>query len=372
MRKESLEFLQTLLTTPSPSGYESKTQRIWCDYAREYADEVHTDAYGNAVAVLNPTGDPKIMLDGHVDEIGLMVKHIGRIPRVNDGFVYFQRIGGVDSALVRGKRVNVHTSKGIVRGVIGATAIHLSQRDKEPKVPKMHEVFIDIGAPDHKAAEEKVAVGDPITFVDDFEMLDRNIGVARAFDNKAGIWAVIEALRIAREGPRPRKKASRSAAGRLDAAIYACSSIQEETGLNGAKMQVLNIKPDVAVAVDVTHATDTPGIDYKQHGEIRMGKGPTVSLGRENHPLLTDRLRKIAKRKRIDVQIETFSVTGRTDAHAIWTECGGIPAAILSVPNRYMHSTVEMLDLRDLQHAADLLAALCTDLKKGERFKVKV
>jgi len=354
MRKESLEFLKVLLTTPSPSGYESRNQRIWCDYAREYADEVHTDAYGNAVAVLNPQGNPKVMLDGHVDEIGLMVKHID-----DKGFVYFQRIGGVDSALVRGKRVDIHTSKGLVRGVIGATAIHLGERGKEPKVPKMHEVFVDIGAADGKAAKRRVSVGDPMTFVDDFEFLDKNVAVARAFDNRAGTWAVIEALRMAK-------------ASRPKAAIYACSSIQEETGLNGAKMQVLNVKPDVAIAVDVTHSTDTPGIDVKQHGEVKMGKGPTVSLGRENHPVLTDRLRKVAKRKKIALQIETFSLTGGTDAYAIWTQNGGVPSAIVSIPNRYMHSTVEMVDLRDLEHTAQLLAAFCSDLSKGEKFRVKV
>ena len=354
MRKESLEFLKKLLTTPSPSGYESRNQRIWCDYARKFADEIRTDAYGNAVAILNPKGSPRIMLDGHVDEIGLMVKHID-----DKGFVYFQRIGGVDPALVRGKRVNIHAAKGIVRGVIGASAVHLGERDKEPKVPKIHQVFVDIGAADGKAAKKRVAVGDPMTFVDDFEMLDKNVAVGRGFDNRAGVWAVIEALRMA--------KRSRPAA-----AIYACSSIQEETGLNGARMQAMNLKPDLAIAVDVTHATDTPGIDYKQHGEIKMGKGPAISLGRENHPVLTDRLRKIAKRKKIEIQIETFSTTGRTDAYAIWLQNGGIPSATVSVPNRYMHSTVEMVDLRDLQRTADLVGAFCTDVKKNEKFKVKV
>jgi endoglucanase len=354
MRKESLDFLTKLLTTASPSGYESANQKIWCDYARKHADEVHTDAYGNAVAVLNPGGSPKVMLDGHVDEIGLMVKHID-----DKGFVYFQRIGGVDPALVRGKRVNIHTSKGVVRGVVGATAIHLEDRDKDRKVPKMHEVFVDIGAADGKAARKRVSVGDPMTFVDDFEMLDDNIAVARGFDNRAGIWTVIEALRIARES-------------RPAAAVYACSSIQEETGLNGARMQVISVKPDVAIAVDVSHSTDTPGIDVKQHGEVKIGKGPTISLGRENHPVLTERLRKVAKAAKIGYQIETFSLTGGTDAYAIWTQNGGVPSAILSVPNRYMHSTVEMVDLRDLQNTAKLLGAFCADLKKGEKFMVKV
>lgn len=358
MRQESLDFLKRLLTTPSPSGYESPGQRIWCDYARQYADEVRTDAYGNAVAVLNAAGDPKIMLDAHADELGLIVKHID-----DKGFIYFQRIGGVDPALIRGKRVNIHAAASgkVVRGVIGAMAIHLKERNKDPKVPKMHECYVDIGVKDGKAARRQVSVGDPMTFVDDFEMLNRNVGVARAFDNRAGTWTIIEALRIASQ-----------ARAKLKCAVYACSSIQEETGLNGAQMQVVNVKPDAAVAIDVTHATDTPGVDVKQHGEVKMGEGPTISLGRENHPVLVDRLRKVAARKKIPLQTETFSVTGGTDAWAIWTKNGGVPATIVSVPNRYMHSTVEMLDLRDLQRAAELLAAFCCDLKKGARFKVEV
>ena len=354
MRKESLEFLKQLLTTPSPSGYEATNQRIWCDYARKFADEVRTDAYGNAVAVLNPKGDPKIMFDGHVDELGLMIKHID-----SNGFVYFQRIGGVDPAMVRGKRVNIHTAGGIVRGVVGATAIHLQDKDKEQKVPKMHELFIDIAAKDADDARKRVAVGDPITFVDDFEMITETVAVARAFDNRAGAWTAIEALRLA-------------SLGKPKCAIYATSSVQEEVGLAGAQMNIYNVAPHAAIAVDVTHATDTPGIDVKQHGEVKIGKGPCVSLGRENHPLITDRLRKLAKKEKIDMQIETFSTTGGTDALAFYTKNGGTPSAIVSIPNRYMHTTVEMLDLRDLQATAQLLAAFALDLKKGERFKVKV
>ncbi|KPK86619.1 MAG: hypothetical protein AMJ81_00775 [Phycisphaerae bacterium SM23_33] len=354
MRKESLEFLQKLLTTPSPSGHESAGQRIWCDYARQFADEVRTDAYGNAVAVLNPGGDPKIMIDGHVDEIGLMVKHIDE-----KGFIYFQQIGGVDPALVRGKRVDVHTGKGVVRGVIGAPAIHLRERGKEPKVPKLHESYIDIGARDGKEARRRVAVGDPITFVDDFEMLDRNVAVARGFDNRAGTWTAIEALRLA-------------AAGKPRCAVYACSSVQEEVGLSGAAMTVVNVKPHAALVVDVTHATDIPGVEAKQHGEVKMGKGPTISIGRENHPVLVERLRKVAKRQKIAVQLEPFSTTGGTDAWTIYTKEGGVPSAIVSIPNRYMHTTVEMLDLRDLDNTARLLAAFLADVKKGERFVVQV
>ena len=357
MRKESLEFLKQLLTTPSPSGYESAGQKVWCGYARKYADEVYTDSYGNAIAVLNAGGDPKIMFDGHADELGLMIKHID-----DKGFIYFQSIGGIDSALVRGKRVNIHTAKGVVRGVIGATAIHLSRSDKnDPKVPKMHECFIDIGAKDEKDARKKVSVGDPATFADDFELLNEHVGVARAFDNRVGTWTAIEALRLARA-----RKST------LKCAIYACSSVQEEVGCFGAAMNAFNIHPDAAVAVDVTHATDSPGIDAKQHGMIKLSEGPTVSIGRENHPVLVEGLRKVAGRKKIALQVETFRKSGGTDALSIFIRKGGIPSAVVGIPNRYMHTTVEMIDLRDLQNTAKLLAEFAAGLKKGQRFKVKV
>lgn len=356
MRKQSLDFLKELLTTPSPSGFESAGQKIWCDYARKYADEVKTDAYGNAVAVFNPDAKFKLMFEGHADEIGLIAKHID-----DKGFIYFQRIGGVDPALVRGKRVNIHTEKGIVRGVVGATAIHLQERGKEPKVPKMHEMFVDIGAKDEKDAKKRVAIGDPMTFVDDFEILDGHVAVARAFDNRVGTWVAIEALRRAK-----------TLAKKMNCAIYACSSIQEEVGGNGAAMNVFNIRPDAAIVVDVTHATDTPEVNHKQHGEVKMGQGPTVSIGRENHPVLVRRLREIGKKKKIPLQIETFTMSGGTDALSIYDRVGGVPCAVVGIPNRYMHTTVEMLDLQDLERTADLLAALAVDIKAKETFHVKI
>ncbi|HOD83355.1 MAG: putative aminopeptidase YsdC [Planctomycetes bacterium ADurb.Bin126] len=355
MRKESLEFLKQLLTTPTPSGCESAGQRIWCNYARKFADEVRTDAYGNAVAIVNPKGDPRIMFDGHIDELGLIVKHIDE-----KGFLYFQRVGGVDPALVRSKRVNIHTAKGVIRGVIGATAIHLIDRSKgEQKAPKMHECWVDIGAADGEDARKRVQVGDVMTFVDEFEMLNEHVASARAFDNRVGAWAALEAVRLA-------------AKEKLNCCLVAVSSIQEELGLHGAQMNVVNVAPDAAIAIDVTHATDTPGIDPKEHGEIKLGKGPSISIGRENHPVILDRLRKAAKRKKIALQVETFSTTGGTDALAIFTKLGGVPSAIVGIPDRYMHTTVETMDLRDIEKTAELLAAFALDIKKGDRFKVKV
>jgi len=354
MRKESMDFFENLLSAPSPSGYEVPGQKIWCEYAAKYADEVTTDSYGNAIAVLNPGGGTKIMLDGHADEIGLMIKHIDE-----KGFIYFQRVGGVSPDLVSGKRVNIHTPKGIVRGVVAATPVHLRDRDKEPKMPKMHEVFIDIGAANDKDARKKVKVGDLITFVDDFEMLNKNIAVARGMDNRVGTWVAIETLRVAK-------------ALKPTCAVYACSSIQEELGLHGAHMNVFNVNPDAAIAIDVTPATDSPGIDVKQFGEVKLGKGPTIEIGRENHPVLVERLSKIAAAKKIDVQKVAFSQCGGTDALAIFKAMGGVPSVVVSIPNRYTHSTVEMVDLRDVEAAVKLLAGFVASVKKGERFAVKI
>lgn len=357
MRTESMEFLKDLLNTASPGGYESAIQKRWCDYVRPFADEIHTDAYGNAIAVVNPKGRPRVLLDGHCDEIALMVKHID-----DRGFLYFQPVGGIDASQLRAKRVNIHTEKGIVRGVVGATPGWLLgriQEGKDQKAPKVHECWIDIGARDGKDAQRRVAVGDPITFGDEFEMLNRNVAVARACDDRIGVWLAAEALRLA-------------AAGKPRCAIYACSSVQEETGCHGAQMVVDRFPPDVALALEVTHATDSPGLDPTQFGKVVLGGGPTVSIGRENHPVVVKRLRKIARAKKIPLQVETFSLLGGTNARVFWVAKGGIPSAVIGVPDRYMHSTVEMVDLRDVEHTAALVAAFCLDLKSGEAFRVEV
>jgi putative aminopeptidase FrvX len=354
MRKESLNFFKKLLTAVSPSGFEQEAQKIWCQYARQYADKVYTDSYGNAVAVINPEGSPKVMLNCHIDEIGLMVKHIDE-----KGFIYVQSIGGVDPSMIRSKRINIYNEKGTVRGVVAAPAIHLRDRANDPKPPKMHEIFIDIGAKNAKEAAKRISVGDPAVFVDDFEMLTKDVAIARALDNKAGSWAIIEALRLA-------------STKKLSCALYACSSVQEEVGLAGAHMQADSVKPDIAIAVDVTHATDIPGVNHKEHGEIKQGEGPTIAIGRENHPVLIKKIRAVAKKKKIPLQIETFSKTGGTNALAIWLKNGGTPSAIVSIPTRYMHTTVEMINLTDLERTAELLSAFCVDVKKNEQFKVKI
>lgn len=357
MRKESLEFLKQVLSVASPSGSEARFQEVWCKYVSEFADEIRTDSYGNVIAVLNPKGSPQVMLDGHCDEICMMVKHID-----DKGFLYLQPVGGLDMTTLRARRVAIHTEKGPIRGVVGSTPSWLLKKahnDQELKEPKIHEVWIDIGAADAKEASSRVSVGDAVTFIDEFEMLSDRVFAARACDDKIGVWLAAEALRLA-------------SLQKPQCCIYACSSVQEETGCWGGKMLAGSLKPDVALVLEVTHATDSPGLDARQFGSVKLGHGPTVSIGRENHPEVVNRLRAVARKEKLELQIETFSMLGGTNAKEIWTAQGGIPAAVVAVPDRYMHSTVETVDLHDVENTAKLVAAFCMDLKRGETFKVRI
>lgn len=356
MRKQSLEFLMELLTTPSPSGFERQGQRVWLDYAKKFADETFTDTYGSAVAVLNPGGDPKVMIAGHADEIGLMVSHIDE-----KGFIYVKTIGGIDPQVVPGKRLTIHTKNGPVRGVTGATAIHLRDRENGDKPRQIHELFIDIGAADKAAAEKRVRIGDPITFVDDFELMDENLALARAFDNRIGTWVAAETIRLIKESKK-----------KVNCAIYAASCVQEEIGLRGSHMLTMTVKPDIGLVCDVGHATDSPGIDPRKHGLIKLGGGPTLAYGGAMLPELAEALETAAERKKITLQPKALPGGSGTDADSIFKVSGGVACGLVSLPIRYMHTTVEMTDLRDLEKIAELFAEFCLGLKKGQRFKAKI
>jgi endoglucanase len=356
MRDASLHFLRSLVNTPSPSGHEVRGQRVWLDYLRPFAQETFSDAYGNCVAVLNKGGSPRLMLAGHADEIALVVNFIDP-----DGFVYVRKLGGIDPAITKAQRVVVHTRQGPVKGVVGNVAPHLSKVDKDRKLPEIHELFIDLGVGSRKEAEKLVQVGDPITLVDEFELLRGDLAVARAFDNRIGTFAVAEALRLLSESKR-----------RLRAEVCAVSNIMEETGLFGARQIAYALKPDVALVVDVTHATDYPTVSKAMHGDIKIGKGPTITHGGCNHREVVARLEAVAKQERIKLQHEAMSATSGTDTDAIFWTRGGIPSGLVSLPNRYMHSPVELVSLKDLERIPELLAGFALSLKRGEQFKVKI
>lgn len=356
MRDTSLEFLKTLVNTPSPSGHEARGQRVWLDYVGAYAEETFSDAYGNCVAVLNKGGSPRLMLAAHADEIALTVNYIEK-----NGFLYVRKLGGVDAIVARAQRVVVHTRNGPVRGVIGNVAPHLTKLDKERKVPEIGDLFIDIGAADRKEAERLVRVGDPVTLSDEFELLRNDLAVARAFDNRIGTFAVAEALRLL--GANRRK---------LKAEVCAVSNIMEEVGLLGARQIAYSLKPDVALVIDVTHATDYPTVSQQLHGDIRIGKGPTLTHGGCNHPEVIARLEEVAKKKNIKLQHEAMSASSGTDTDVIFWTRGGIASGLISLPNRYMHSPVELVSLKDLEKIPELMAAFALSLERGEQFKVRI
>jgi putative aminopeptidase FrvX len=356
MRDESLKFLKTLVNTPSPVGHEARGQRVWMDYAAQFADTTYSDAYGNCVAVLNRGGSPRLMLAGHADEIAMAVNYID-----SEGFIYVRKLGGVDAAIIKAQRVMIHTKNGPVKGVVGNVAPHLTKGDDNLKSPKIHDLFIDIGARNQKETQKLVNIGDPITLIDEFDVLRGDIAVARAFDNRIGTFAVAETLRLLRE-----------AKGKLKAEVCAVSNIQEEVGLLGARQIAYSLKPDIALVVDVTHATDYPTVSKTQHGNVKIGGGPTVTHGGSSHPEVVSRIEQVAKSKKISLQHEASSSSSGTDTDAIFWTRGGIPSALISLPNRYMHSPVEVVSLADLELIPELMAAFALSLKAGEAFKVKI
>jgi putative aminopeptidase FrvX len=356
MREASLDFLKTLVNTPSPVGHETRGQRVWLDYAKIYADETFSDTYGNCVAVLNKGGGPRIMLAAHADEIAMVVNYID-----DNGFIYVRRMGGIDATITKAQRVVIHTRGVAVKGVVGNVAPHLSKSDGDPKPPKIHDLFIDIGVDSRKAAEKIVRVGDPITLADEFDILRGDLVVARGLDNRIGTFAVAEALRLLKESKT-----------KLNVEICAVSNVQEEVGLLGARQIAYSLKPDIALVVDVTHATDYPTVSKAQHGDIKIGKGPALTHGGCNHPEVVKRLEAVAAKKKIPLQHEAMSATSGTDTDAIFWTRGGIASALISLPNRYMHSPVEIVSLKDLEMIPQLMVGFVQSLKIGEQFKVKI
>jgi endoglucanase len=353
MLKQPRDFLLALLNSPSPSGFEARTTRIWLDYVQAFADETLTDAYGNAYAVVNPKGSPVVLLEGHSDEIGLMVTYID-----DEGFLWVNAIGGVDPKMLLGKRVLLHCNDGPLRGVIGVLAPHMQTADMRDKSHRISDIYIDIGARTKLEAQKLVQIGTPVTVDAGPAMLLGDTLAARSCDNKIGIWSSAEALRRFR------------AAGGGTACVVAASHVQEEVGLQGAKMGAFRWDPDVAIVVDVTNATDFPDAKKELRGDIRMGQGPAIRIGPAAHPKVNERLEKLAAQKKIRLQRVPIPGRSGTDANAIYVARQGIPTAILSTPNRYMHSASETVNLKDLDQIPALMAAFCASLKRGEKFTV--
>ena len=348
--------LLEILSIPSPSGWEKEGQQLWIKNITPFADRVESDPYGNAWAVLDGSDAqaPRVMLEAHADEIGFIVRHID-----DKGFLAVGPIGGSDRTLASARRIRLFGSKGIVPGVIGNTAIHLRDKANE-KPPEWKDLFIDIGASSAKEVEKLgIRVGTPAIFVDDAIEFAEDRIVGRALDNRIGgfiLTLVLEELRAAKKRP--------------VATTFAANAVQEEVGCRGAQMVAHRIRPSVAIIFDVTHATDTPGISVKENGLVELGKGPTISHGAANHPLVMQRLIDVAKKLKIPVQHEAVSRSTSTDADVIYTTRDGIPCGLISIPLRYMHSPVETISLADVRHAASLAAGFIRSLQKSDTFHV--
>jgi len=350
MRKESLGFLRALVTTPSPSGFEEEVQKVCRKYVEPFVDKVYKDVHGNQYAVKNPDAKLRVMLAGHVDEIGLMVNNID-----DKGFIAFVAVGGIDAAVLAGQRVEIHGAKGKVPGVIGRTAIHLTDPEDRGKVLKMHQMWIDIGAKNKKDADKVVAIGDAITIDAGFLELREDKVVARGFDDRAGAFVVVEAMRLLEK-----KK--------VDCAVYCVTTVAEEIGLRGATTSSYGCNPHVGIAVDVGHATDYPSSDVKRHGEVKIHSGPIIGRGPNISPVVFRQLLDVAKAKKIPYQVGAEPKATGTDANAIQLSRGGVATGLISVPNRYMHSPVELISLKDIENASKLIAEWICTLRSDMNF----
>ncbi|HSM15968.1 MAG TPA: M42 family metallopeptidase [Gemmatimonadales bacterium] len=341
MNQRALDFLTSLLDAPGPSGFEMLPARAWRREAETFADEVRVDVGGNSYATINSTGRPRIMFAGHIDEIGLMVVHID-----DEGFLSFDTIGGWDHQVFVGQRVVLLGRDGIVHGVIGKKAIHLMEEEDRKKVSKASDLWIDIGAATKTEALARVRVGDPGVLASQVQRFPNGRLVSRSIDDRIGAFVVLEALRLL-------------AKDRPTAAVTAVATSQEEIGYSGggARTSATGLEADVAIVVDVTHATDHPGAEKKKHGDIKLGAGPVLSRGSVVSTVVFERLLEAAEAEGIPYALQAAPRITGTDADAISTAHRGVATGLVSVPNRYMHSPNEMVMLEDLERAAHLLAA---------------
>ena len=352
LTEQSISFLEKYLNNAAPTGYEWEGQKIWMDYLKPYVDEFITDTYGTAVAVINPKANYKVVIEGHADEISWYVNYIS-----DNGLISVIRNGGSDHQIAPSKVVNIHTKKGIVKGVFGWPAIHTRNRAKE-EAPKPENIFIDIGAKDKKEVEKMgVHVGCVITYPDEFHILNKDKFVCRALDNRMGGFMIAEVARLLHENKK-----------KLPFGLYITNSVQEEIGLRGAQMITERIQPNVAIVTDVTHDTTTPMIDKKKEGHIELGKGPVIAYAPAVQQKLRDLIIATAEKKKIDFQRAALSRATGTDTDAFAYSNGGVASALISLPLRYMHTTVEMVHKKDVESVINLIYETLLQIKKGDRF----
>jgi putative aminopeptidase FrvX len=352
--KKAEKFLFDYLNTTAPTGFESAGQKMWLQYLKPYIDEWHLDNYGTAYAIINPGQPYKVVIEGHADEIGWYVNHIS-----DTGFIYVIRNGGSDAQIAVSKKVNIHTPKGIVNGVFGWPAIHVRTGKDATLAPTLDNIFIDVGAKDKKEVEEMgVHVGCVITFEESLSKLNDTYYVGRALDNRMGGFCIAQVARLLKENKK-----------KLPYTLYIVNAVQEEVGLRGAEMIAETIKPNIAIVTDVTHDTGTPLLNVKKDGDIKCGKGPSLTVAPAVHNLLLQQIRKVAQQNDIPIQMSASSRTTGTDTDAFAYSNGGVPSALISLPLRYMHTTVEMAHVDDIEHVTKLIYHLLLDIEAGQRFR---
>jgi endoglucanase len=344
-------FLKELLDARSPSGFEEEAREVVRKRVEKVADTFSIDALGSCHATLGINGAPTLMLAGHIDELGLIIKHVS-----DKGFLYFDAIGGHDRSIISGRRVDILTKNGVIRGVTGKRAIHLMSPEDRRRVPEMHQMWIDIGAKDRDEALERVQIGDAAVYDHGFEQLHGSLAVSRAFDDKTGAYTVNEALLRLAKGRKPSCK------------VVAVSTAQEEIGTRGAITSAYLANPDVALAVDVSHATDHPDADHRKYGRFKLGGGPILTRGPNIHPAVFERLVSCAEKANIPVQIEADPRPTGTDARSIQVAREGVPTGLVGIPLRYMHTPSEVIDLEDLEAVVQLLVAFARSLTKTTKF----
>ncbi len=339
--EKSLKFFRNYINTPSPVGFESTGQRLWLDYIKPFVDNVFTDPYGTAVGVVNPNSPFKVVIEAHVDEISWFVNYI-----TAEGLLYLKRNGGVDHQIAPGQRVFIHGKKGQVKAVFGWPAIHtrISNTDKEP-VAKVENLFLDCGARSKKEIEDLgVHVGAVVTYQDGFDELAYDYFIGRAFDNRIGGFMIAEVARLVKENKK-----------KLPFGLYVVNAVQEEIGLRGAEMIARRIKPDIAIITDVTHDTSTPMINKMIEGDTSCGKGPSLSYGPAVHNKLLQLVENVASKNKIPVQMRAVSRSTGTDTDSFAYANDGCPSVLISIPLRYMHTTVEMLHRNDIEQTIRLM-----------------
>ena len=346
MTNDQKQFIKNLVNTPSPSGHEEPVQKVWRDEVSKFCPDIKKDVHGSLIAVLNSGQEKSIMIVGHSDEIGLIINYINP-----EGFIYVRPVGGVDASILASHRARIITKKGMVSAAISRTSIHLLQSSQRDKKAELHDIWLDIGAKNKKDAEKYVSIGDPVIFGGDYEEMTNSTAMARCWDNRVGIYIVAEVLR------------NLSKARGLKKTVYGVSSVQEETGVWAAGMAAYNMKPTAAIAIDVMPSTDQPEVSKEKFGETKLGKGPVITKGVRTNNAITTEMIAVASRKKIPFQVDVDFGHTWTDADPISQIRGGIPIGVLSIPTRYLHSSVETLNLRDVDQSVEILTQYIINTK---------